>query len=118
MENLPLCDDSISFVQTQTRTGGTKCQSEFSQESKEEFCGRESEYVWVGTSDADPDPYVFGPPGSRSGSFYHQAKIVRKTLIPMSCDFFMMTFLSLKNEKKNFVRNLKVNDKNSRIRIH
>jgi hypothetical protein len=40
------------------------------------------------------DPYVFGPPGSGSGtgsiseryesgsgSFYHQAKIVRKTLI-------------------------------------
>jgi hypothetical protein len=37
------------------------------------------------TSDANPDPmsgsvYVFGPSGS--GSFYHQAKIVRKTLIP------------------------------------
>jgi len=31
--------------------------------------------------DPDPtDPRVFGPPGS--GSFYHQAKIVRKTLIP------------------------------------
>jgi hypothetical protein len=34
----------------------------------------------------DPDPsdqYAFGPPGSGSGSgsFYHQAKIVRKTLI-------------------------------------
>jgi hypothetical protein len=38
-----------------------------------------------------PDPHVFGPPGtgtisqryeSGSGSFYHQAKIVRKTLIP------------------------------------
>ena len=37
-----------------------------------------------------PDPRVFGPPGSRSGSisqrygsgsFYHQAKKVRKTLI-------------------------------------
>jgi hypothetical protein len=27
-----------------------------------------------------PDPHVFGPPGS--GSFYHHAKIVRKTLIP------------------------------------
>jgi hypothetical protein len=34
-------------------------------------------------ADPDPsDPYVFGPPGSGSGSFYHQAKIVRKTLIP------------------------------------
>ncbi len=38
---------------------------------------------------ADPDPYVFGPPGSGpvsqrygSGSFYNQAKIVTKTLIP------------------------------------
>jgi hypothetical protein len=41
---------------------------------------------------AEPkDPYVFGPPGagsvsqsygSGSGSFYHQAKIARKTLIP------------------------------------
>jgi hypothetical protein len=38
-----------------------------------------------------PDPHVFGPPGSGSGSisqsygsgsFYHKAKIVRKTLIP------------------------------------
>jgi hypothetical protein len=27
-----------------------------------------------------PDPHVFGPPGS--GSFYHNAKIVRKTLNP------------------------------------
>ena len=41
--------------------------------------------------DSDPDPYVFWPPGSGSistrygsgsGSFYHQAKIVRKPLIP------------------------------------
>jgi hypothetical protein len=37
----------------------------------------------------DPDPHVFGPPGSGStsqrygsGSVYHHAKIVRKTLIP------------------------------------
>jgi hypothetical protein len=39
-------------------------------------------------TDPDPqDPCVFGPPGSfcqkyGSGSFYHQAKILRKTLIP------------------------------------
>jgi hypothetical protein len=35
------------------------------------------------TSVADPDPkdpYVFGPPGS--GTFNHQAQIIRKTLIP------------------------------------
>jgi hypothetical protein len=37
-----------------------------------------------------PDPHVFEPPGSGSiiqrygsGSFYHHAKIVRKTLIPI-----------------------------------
>jgi hypothetical protein len=29
-----------------------------------------------------PDPRVFGPPGSGSGSFYLHTKIVRKTLIP------------------------------------
>jgi hypothetical protein len=32
-------------------------------------------------ADPDPDPsdsYVFGPPGSGSGSFNHQAKIIRK----------------------------------------
>jgi hypothetical protein len=36
-------------------------------------------------ADLDPDPYVLGPPGSRSssqryrsGSFYHQAKTVKK----------------------------------------
>ncbi len=44
------------------------------------------------TSVSDPnlsDPYIFVPPGSGSishrngsGSFYRQAKIVRKTLIP------------------------------------
>jgi hypothetical protein len=44
----------------------------------------------VADPDLDPtDPHVFGPPGSGSvsqryvsGSFYHHAKIVRKTLIP------------------------------------
>jgi hypothetical protein len=42
--------------------------------------------------DPNPDPHVFGPPGSKSGStsqrnesgsFYHEAKIVRKTLLPI-----------------------------------
>jgi hypothetical protein len=44
-----------------------------------------------------PDPRVFRPPGSGSGSgsFYHQAKIVRKTLISTFCDF-----LPLKNDVK------------------
>jgi hypothetical protein len=37
--------------------------------------------------DPNPDPHFFGPSGSgsiplTSGSFYHNAKIVRKTLIP------------------------------------
>ncbi len=55
-----------------------------------------SHYVSISVSDPNPsDPSVFGPPGSGSwsgpgsisqrygsGSFYHQAKIVRKTLIP------------------------------------
>jgi hypothetical protein len=54
------------------------------------------------------DPYVFTPPGSASGSvchrygsgsgsFNHQAKIIRKTLILLFCDFFG-DFLSLKND--------------------
>ncbi len=54
-----------------------------------------------------PDPHVFGPPGSGSGSisqrygsrsgsgsFYHQAKKVRKTLIPTSL-WLLFDFLSL-----------------------
>ncbi len=50
------------------------------------------EVSYTDNSVADPDPRVFGPPGSGfrsisqrfgsgSGSFYHQAKIVRKTSI-------------------------------------
>ncbi len=44
----------------------------------------------VADPNLDPDPHVFGPPGSGSGfirqrygsgSFYYYAKIVRKTLI-------------------------------------
>ncbi len=51
---------------------------------------------------------MFGPPGSGSGSiskrygsgsgsFYNQAKTVRKTLIPTSC-LLLYDFLSLKND--------------------
>ncbi len=56
------------------------------------------------------DPYVFGPPGSGSirqghgsgsGSFYHHAKIVRKTLIPTILRL-LFDYLSLKNDAKNF----------------
>jgi hypothetical protein len=55
---------------------------------------------------ADPDPYVFGPPGSGtirqrhvsgSGSFYHKGKIVRKNLIPTVL-LHLFWFLSLKND--------------------
>ena len=53
-----------------------------------------------------PDPHVFGPPGSGSwsisqrygsGSFYHQAKILRKTLISTVL-WLLYDFLSLKND--------------------
>ncbi len=55
-----------------------------------------------------PDPHVFGPPGSGSwsishkygsgscswsGSFDHEVKIVRKTLILLFCDFFLTFYL-------------------------
>ncbi len=62
--------------------------------------------VTISVAEQDPsDPYVFGPPGSGSGSisqkygsgsFYHQAKIVRKTLIPTAL-CLLFDFLSLKN---------------------
>ncbi len=65
------------------------------------------EYIPVAikkSSVADPDqedPYVFGPSGSgsisqRSGSFYHQSKIVRKTLIPTVLWLFMTFYLCIK----------------------
>ncbi len=80
-------------------------------------------------------PYVFGPPGYGSGSFYHQAKIVRRTVtctILPTVLWLLFNFLSLKNDvkvssksnkQKNFLKTfsffgvLKVNDGNSRIRI-
>jgi hypothetical protein len=63
----------------------------------------------------DPDPHVFGPPGSRfgstsqrygsgsgscsgSGSFYHHAKIVRKTFLDSYYFVTLFYFLSLKND--------------------
>jgi hypothetical protein len=49
---------------------------------------------FLGLLDPDPDPLRkrYG-----SGSFYHQAKIVRKTLIPTALQL-LFDFLSLKNE--------------------
>jgi hypothetical protein len=91
----------------------------------------------VADSDPNPDPsvpYVFGPPGSgSSGSFCHQVKIARKTLIPTVLRL-LFYFLSLKNDvnvwylpklisrklkkkKLVFVGVLKVNDENSRIQL-
>jgi len=66
--------------------------------------------LWTSVADPDsnpdpdpPDPHVFGPPsgsisqryGSGSGSFYHQAKIVRKTVDPTAL-WLLFDFLSLK----------------------
>jgi hypothetical protein len=75
-------------------------------------CGGKTRFKKMSTgsvTDPDPnpdplDPNVFGTPGSvsgpishrygsGSGSFYHQAKIVRKTLIPTFCDFFLTFYL-------------------------
>ncbi len=65
--------------------------------------------VTISVAEPDPsEPYVFGPPGfgsgsisqkygSGSGSFCHQAKIVRKTLIPTAL-CLLFDFLSLKND--------------------
>ncbi len=91
-----------------------------------------------------PDPHVFGPPGSGSGSisqrygsgsgsesFYHHAKIVRKTLLLLFFDSFWLFIFEKRckcifksnKQKKNkikklfFVGILKVYDENSRIRI-
>jgi hypothetical protein len=63
------------------------------------FCFKFFTYLFLkvhfNVADPNPDPHVFGPPGSGSpsqrygsrsgsgsGSFYHHAKIVRKPLIP------------------------------------
>ncbi len=45
----------------------------------------------------DPDPIVRGTGTDRSGSFYNQAKVVRKTLIPTVLRL-LFYFLSLKND--------------------
>ncbi len=64
---------------------------------------KKQEILWlakisVADPDLNPDPsdtYVLGAPGS--GSFYLQAKIVRKTLIPTVL-WLLFDFLSLKND--------------------
>ncbi len=68
--------------------------------------------ILVSAPDPDPpDPHVFGPPGygsgsfsqrcgsgSVSGSFYHQAKIVRICTLDSYCFVTFLDFLSLKND--------------------
>jgi hypothetical protein len=87
---------------------------------------------WSGSDDLDPlDLYAFESPGSGSisqrygsGSFSRQAKIVRKTLIPVDLCLWW-TFKndvnvpskSNKQKKCVFVGLLKINDENSRTRI-
>ncbi len=53
----------------------------------------DTELGTIPNSVADPDPYVFG----LLASFYHQAKIVRKTLIAAVL-LLLFDFLSLKND--------------------
>jgi hypothetical protein len=59
-----------------------------------------AKYLLFSSVPDPPDPHVFGPPGSGStsqrygsgtGSFYHHAKIIRKTLIP-SILWLLLTF--------------------------
>jgi hypothetical protein len=86
--------------------------------------------MFLGLLNPDPYPLARGiDPGY--GSFSHQAKIVRKTLIPTVCDFFFDLSLnndvnvpSKSNEEKNFFFKLDFcwclegQEENSRIRIH
>ena len=62
-------------------------------------------FLYLSCRVPDPDPHVFGPPGSGSisqryefgsGSFCQQAMIVRKALITVLC--LVLDFLSLKND--------------------
>ncbi len=69
----------FSFIKESPRAS---CRSKFKPISGKQVCLERN-------SVADPDPYVFAPPGSGSisqrygsGSFCHQARIVRITLIP------------------------------------
>jgi hypothetical protein len=50
--------------------------------SQAEPSKKSQDKISVADPNLNPDPYVFGLTGSGSGSFFHQAKIVRKTLIP------------------------------------
>jgi hypothetical protein len=80
-----------------------------------------------------PDPHVFGPPGSGSGSFYHQAKKNKKNHDSYCFVTFFLFFIfendvqipsKSNNKQKKIDKKLvfrwhlgRVNDENSRIRI-
>jgi hypothetical protein len=53
--------------------------------------------ISVADPDPNPDPRVFGPPGSGSGSFYHHAKNGKKNL-DSSYFVTLFEFLSLKTD--------------------
>jgi hypothetical protein len=61
--------------------------------------------MFLGLLDPDPDPYGFIS-SSGSGFFYHETKIVRKTLI-LNCFVTSVDFLFLKNDVN--VRYLQIN---------
>ncbi len=88
--------------------------------------------ISVADPDPNPDPHVFGPPGS--GSFYHKAKNSKKNLDSYCFVTSFWLFISendenvpfkkyVPNKQNNFFLNLfwvgilKVNDENRRIRI-
>ncbi len=119
-------------------SGLNRLDSEFLRKNCE-FSNKE-DFLGLSVADPDPpDPPVFGPPGSGSisqrygsgsGSFYHHAKIVRKTLFSTILEFFGLFIFEndvnvpSKSKKQKivffylfFVGILKVNNENSRIRI-
>jgi hypothetical protein len=121
-------------------TGGPRCCSTLFKifNEKRPFCEQHVTFMLEKTSVPDQDPHVFGPPesgsicqryGSGSGSFYHQAKIVRKSLIPTVL-WLILDFLSFKNDvnipskskkQKNFPNSDQdplVRGMDPRIRIH
>jgi hypothetical protein len=69
--------------------------------------------MFLGLLDPDPDPLVrvMSGYGSGSGSFYHQAKKIRKTLIPSALSLFDSLLLkndvnvpSKSDKQKNFFK--------------
>jgi hypothetical protein len=106
MEENPLVDFSPAFEDYARHMTGLR--ERFGYPPRLATPSQVSQYSSLLSSVADPDPYVFGPPGSGfisqrfgsgsgSGSFYHQAKIVRKSLVPTAL-WLLFDFLSLKTD--------------------